>query len=386
MKKYLTLIAAATLMAACSNEADQTEQQAEGQPIAVAVAEGGLTRATGEVSIPRQIADNGFGLFGCYTGQLTYENTSVSSDFMYNQKVNSPDKGETWEYYPLKYWPNSTNPGSDEYNEYISFFAYAPYEASPRDDGRCIFGMSNKYEKGDPWVNYRLAEDPWDDANPQVDLMYGVRYKSAGPNGSDLLFTDQKKPVINETMKFYFQHALACIGDKITIRLSDELYNLVKGEEYTDYASIIATGLTIDYTNLTTKARLNLNSPSGPNWKEIISGEITCDRQLKIKDLLKTLTNEPLTLSEGQGLFYIPMQVKGTDAPYANITLSYAILNNAGSVYEGTTSTRIDLDLNLEGQKEGIALILGKDLDLLHLTYPVTGEDATEPSYSRQWK
>jgi hypothetical protein len=225
MKKYLTLIAAATLMAACSNEADQTEQQAEGQPIAVAVAEGGLTRATGEVSIPRQIADNGFGLFGCYTGQLTYENTSVSPDFMYNQKVNSPDKGETWEYYPLKYWPNSTNPGSDEYNEYISFFAYAPYEASPRDDGRCIFGMSNKYEKGDPWVNYRLAEDPWDDANPQVDLMYGVRYKSAGPNGSDLLFTDQKKPVINETMKFYFQHALACIGDKITIRLSDELYN-----------------------------------------------------------------------------------------------------------------------------------------------------------------
>ena len=391
MKKYLTLIAAATLMAACSNETEVPADNQPGQAIAVTVDQECLTRATGEISTPSKLAQTGFGLFGCYTGRQTYENTSVSADFMYNQKVTSDDEGVNWVYNPLKYWPNSTDVQTGEkYTEYVSFFAYAPYEATPKDDGRCIFGMSDKYEMGDPWVNYRLSEDPWGETNPQVDLMYGIKYKRVrGHELGDDLFYDQTKPDINDKMKFYFEHALSCIGDKITIQLSKELDEYIHGDETSatgKYADIIVSDINIEYENLTTKARLVLNSPSGPNWKEIISGELTTTRTLKLSPMAE-LTAEPKEVSTGQGLFYIPLLVKGCEPAKAVITVSYTVRNNNGTMYSGKTSTSFFLSMLTDGEKEGIALILGKDLDLLHLTYPIDGtKRATEPSYSRELK
>lgn len=369
-------------MTACSNEADQTEEQAQSQPISVTVDEGSFTRATGEISTAGKLSEKGFGLFGLYTGKLTYENTSVTSDFMYNQKVTGTGNatgGYDWTYAPVKYWPNTTSLETGAYNEYITFFAYAPYEATPKDDGRCIIGMSDRYDKGDPWVNYRMAENPWSEENPQVDLMYAIKNSNVG---YDDLFYDQTKPFFNEKLSLNFRHALECIGDKITIRQSDELYNYING-----YATITINSVKIVYKNLTTKARLVLNSPSGPNWKEIISGELTTERTLDISPLDQIITNEAYTLSEGKGLFYIPMQVRGMEAPSAEVTVEYMVKNNNGTMYFGSTSTNFDLDLSMEGYKQGIELVLGKDLDLLHLTYPIDGtKRATEPSYSRELK
>lgn len=382
MNKYLTLIAAAALMAACSNEADQTEEQAVGQPIAVTVDEGSLTRATGEISTASKLAEKGFGLFGLYTGKLTYENTSVSSDFMYNQKVigsANATGGFDWTYSPVKYWPNSTDPETGlNYTEYVTFFAYAPYEATPKEDGRCIIGMSDKYDMGDPWINYRLAENPWSDTNPQVDLMYAIKTPNVG---YDNLFVNQTKPLFDSKLSFRFKHALACIGDEITIQMDQDLAAYIDG-----YATITITGLSITYKNLTTKARLVLNSPSGPNWKEIISGELTTSRTLNINSTY-VLSTEPQTISQGQGLFYIPLQIKGTDDPAAEITVNYEVKDVGGNIHIGSATTSFPLDLGLEGEKTGISLVINKDFDLLHLTYPLdNNSSATEPSYSRQWK
>ena len=399
MKKYLTLIAAATLMAACSNEADQTEKQAEGLPIAVTVDEGSFTRAPGEVWKASQLAEKGFGLFASYTGQMLYENTSVSPDFMYNQKVvgepGGDSDGYSWVYNPVKYWPNPLSPeDNNTYDQYVTFFAYAPYEENPVDDGKhTIIAMSDRYDMGDPWINFRLPTDPWGEGG-QTDLMYGVKHIKYNSEGgiADDLFYNETRPTYYSRLNFFFRHALACIGDKITIRLSDELDEYIHGNAasttgYAEYADIIFRGLTINYENLTTKARLVLNSPSGPNWKEIISGELTTSRSIHFSPFEQELSAEPFVISEGQGLFYIPMKVKGTDYPYADISITYTVVNNNGTTYNGTASTRLYLDLNLEGEKEGIALILGKDLDLLHLTYPIDGtKRATEPSYSRELK
>ena len=388
MKKYLSLVAGAMLMTACGNEAETPDgNQASGQEIAVTVDEGSLTRALGEIESPSALAETGFGLFGCYTERLTYENTSVSPDFMYNQKVTSIDNGANWAYNPLKYWPNSTDYETGTiFNEYVTFFAYAPYEENPKDDGRCIFGMSGKYDKGDPWVNYRLAADPWSESSvyQQVDLLYGVNKDDGMP------FYDQTKPVFNDKLEISFKHALACIGDKVTITLKDDF-----SEYVSSYASIIVEKVEIVYNELTTKARLNLNSPSGPNWKELISGELTTSRTLVLDfadapiDLMAEGQTLPYTLSEHQGLFYIPLLVKGCDAPYADVTVYYKVKPKnsiSGAEYYGKVSNRFDLDLNLEGKKQGIELILTKDLDLLHLTYDITTDQANEPSYSRQWK
>ena len=70
-------------------------------------------------------------------------------------------------------------------------------------------------------------------------------------------------------------------------------------------------------------------------------------------------------ISEGDGLFYIPLQVKGTEAACADVTISYTIYDGS-ETRNGTATTRFLLDMNLEATKQGIALQLTKDLDLLH--------------------
>ena len=384
MKKYLTLFAAALMVTACQNDDTTAEEHQPGDAISIGVDEDGLTRAPGEVNTASKLAEKGFGIFASYTGKLKYENTTVSPDFMYNQKVIGESNGSTynWEYYPVKYWPNTTDQDNAANNEYLTFFAYAPYEADPKDDGRALIDLSKKYDLGDPWINFRLPADPWGEGG-QVDLMYGVKVGGLTDTGwDDELFIDQQKSSYgtNDKLRFIFRHALACVGDEITIKLGSDMSEYING-----YASIMIDKLTINYKNLTTKGRLVLNSPSGPNWKEIISGELTTTRTL-VKNLNTPLqlTTAAQELSSGEGLFYIPMQLKGTDAPVAEVTIDYTITNNANTLYEGQATTTFTLSTTLEGQKQGSALQITKDLDLLHLTYDITDEPATEPSYSRE--
>jgi hypothetical protein len=199
----------------------------------------------------------------------------------------------------------------------------------------------------------------------------------------DDLFIDQQKMMygLTDKLSFQFRHALACIGDKITIQLTPEMADYIDG-----YATITIKDLTITYKNLTTKGRLVLNSPSGPNWKEIISGELTTDRSFSMTytttDPVTTDPDNPYAIT-GKGLFYIPMQVKGTDAPYGEAVIHYTVKNNANSEYSGYAKTTFELKTDLEGKKQGIALQITKDLNLLHLVYELGDNTATEPSYSR---
>ena len=365
------MTAATALLAACSNDADNEGYEPSNMAIAFeANEEGSATRAIGMID-NNVLKTKGFGVFGSYTGRLTYENTTVSPDFMYNQQVVGAN--DAWTYSPVKYWPNSSA-------DYVSFFAYAPYEASPRDDGqRCIIDMSKRYDLGDPWINYRIAEDPWSTSNPQVDLLYGQHEMS----NSYTSWLDQQKPADPRNYKvlFTFRHALACIGDEITIKCSPELASLIDG-----YATITIKRVTINYKNLTTKARLVLRCIGSANWKEIISGELTSTRtynkDVNIEFTSTNFTTEQ-TISTGDGLLYIPLRIAGTDAAQAEVTITYTVTNNAGNSYTGTGTTTFDLDMNLEGQKQGIALQLTKNLDLQHLVYTI-GRGAIGPSYSRK--
>jgi hypothetical protein len=376
MKRYLILMTAATLVAACSNDVDEVESGNVPWNNAIAFDANTddelTTRASGEINDNTTLQNNSFGVFGSYTGRLTYENTTVSPDFMYNQEVKY--ENGSWTYRPVKYWPNNST-------DYVSFFAYAPYEATPQDDGRCIIDMSKLYDLGDPWINYRIAEDPWTN---QVDLLYGQH----GDNNNYTPWLDQQKPddPVNYKLTFTFRHALACIGDEITIKCSDALANLIAGY----VTSIKITNVTINYKNLTTKARLVLNSIGSANWKEIVSGELTTTRTY-----IKDLSNNPITfdsnntfttaqtISENEGLLYIPLHIAGTDAAQAEVTITYTVSNNENNSYSGTGSTTFDLNMSMEGQKQGIALQLTENFDLQHLVYTI-GSGATGPSYSRK--
>jgi len=376
MKRYLILMTATTLMAACSNDANEVESGYMQSKDAIAFdasTDNGQTRASGKID-DAALQTKGFGVFGFYTGRLTYENTTVSPDFMYNQQVIFNNTRNAWEYSPVKYWPNDSR-------DYVSFFAYAPYEATPQDDGRCIIDMSKRYDLGDPWLNYRIASDPWSTTNPQVDLLYGQHELDYNTQYTSWL--DQQKPEnpVDSKLKLTFCHALSCIGDEITIKCSQDLASLIAG-----YAEFKISQITINYKNLTTKGRLVLHCIGSANWKEIISGELTTTRTYN-KNVDITLTSSNFTteqtISEGDGLFYIPLRVAGTVAPMAEVTISYTVTNNENKSYSGTATTSFELDMNMEGKKQGIALQLTKNLDLQHLVYTI-GTDATEPSYVRQ--
>lgn len=427
MKKYLTLIAGALMIAACSNdEATTNEVPNPNGAIAFTAATENLTsvmtRAEWEIGEDEDLKDKGFGVFGFYTGKVDYENMTVTPDFMWNQKVvgtgTAPDIN--WTYNPVKYWPN-------EEEDKISFFAYAPYQAvepnhpeAVTDKDQCIFGMSRNVDKGDAWVSYRIAEHPWGtdllatELEPkQIDLLYGIKYTKVGTDPAtyeawlDQSHQDYK---VDEKLKFTFEHALACVGDKVTLKLSDGLKALLN-----NYSTIRIDKLTMSYVNFTNKARLVLN-PSfttdgvEPNWKEIISGELTTDRSLEATnypqtnsaDALSSITfdyastaEEPKTISEKQGLLYIPMQIRGTEDATVTATLDYTIIITAtGQELPGTVSSTFKLKeaaggkamtTEFAGKKLGIALTLTDKLDLLHQVYTLGGT-ATEPSYSRLTK
>ena len=434
MKKFLTIIAAVLLSVSCSTDEEKGSvgYQPSGDPIRFEATTGGaFTRAVnGEIGDDTSLRGltfashpsggaglRGFGVFAAYTGPLKYENTTVSADFMYNQQVCYNNTAAVWEYNPVKYWPNETN-------DYVSFFAYAPYEPSPNDDGRCIIDISKNTDLGDPWVNYRLSKDPWGtDGNaatePQVDLMYAFQRTGTDEPYGAAKWYDQTKNAgtkidYDDRLKFTFNHALGCFAQEVTLQLNDDLRTKLNG-----YATITINSFNITYNNLTNKARLILNpeisgSNAYANWKEIISGELTVSRttgditkyptsdganylngdnttEALSFDLTKTATADPAKkISEDRGLLYIPIIIAGQPKPTVTVTLNYTITNNASTPtsYDGSASKVIDLtDYHQEtyqGKKIGLALTLTKDLDLAHLVYTLDSTPATEPSYIRK--
>lgn len=455
MKKYLTLLAGAMFLTACYNDADDIASKDGYQPSTDAIAfefnedgvENSVTRASGAIFNDDELKA-GIGVFAAYTGKLKYENTTVKSDFMWNQKVTgtgtAPDI--TWSYNPVKYWPNALA----DTPEFLSFFAYAPYKAKEDlvDDGLGgIIDISANNSTGDPWVNFRIAKYPWPEwnysdpdetnwavAHPanQIDLLYGTKYTPAAGSNPEKWesWTNVSKfktdgtintgvAGLEDKVKFTMKHALASIGNEITIKTSTELNSLISS-----YSEIEVYGIKIEYNNLTTKGRLILNSNDGTvQWKEIISGELTTTRtylnMFKNADVMKfdgsstdakhihylnavaDYASNPAPVAEsieGDGLFYIPMQIAGTPKATVTVTLYYRVHILGANVYkplmsEAPAEATATFDLvkaptqieTMAGKKQGLALTLGKDYDLMHLVYTLGGT-ATEPSYSRLTK
>lgn len=358
MKQYLTLLTGTLLlvMTGCSKE---TGPSGTGEsPISFDMASTGVeTRALNEISTDADLRNESIGVFASYTGKFTYENTTVSPDFMYNQEVKYT-ANNVWEYDPVKYWPNNEE-------DHVSFFAYAPYEASPREGSSTgIIDMSRKVDYGDPWINFRLPED----VTRQVDLLFGQRYipaSGATPARFESWLDQQKYNWGDNALKFTFKHALACIGETITIRMSDALYAQMHNS-----VDITFNSVTIVFRNLTTKARLVLRSSGDPNWKEIISGELTCSRTydsgtLSGKSFSKDAASnpDPLTLDSGHGVFYIPLQVSGTQSPSMDISIHYTV-DNGIAPFTDTAVAQVVFTPQEAGTKQGIVLTLTSGFNL----------------------
>lgn len=283
MKRCAIAVLLTLFAGVACNEIERPEEKMVPISFSAAVSDGIATRATGMIGDDASLQAGGFGVFGCYTGLHNYSESDANSSFMYNQKLEWVSGDAHWEYNPVKYWPG-------EEGHKVSFFAYAPY--SECNGTGCIPSCVRYQETADPWVMYRIAEDP----AQQVDLLYATP------------LLDQTKMAVNERLEFTFKHALACVGDNVTISTS-------------------ATGVTlkevsIDYT-LTAKGRLVLWNRGSANWTPIQSEDVVTVRSVS----LLTGGHEPLPKTfSGQGLFCIPAEAAGYPQK-ATIHVTYVVNN-----------------------------------------------------------
>lgn len=173
-----------------------------------------------------QAENVGFGVFAYYTDEAKYSD-AATPNFMYNQQVTYGTEG--WTYAPVKYWPN-------EKNDYISFFAYAPY-------GDYSLNTAN------PVINFTVAEDVTD----QIDLVAADAVK------------DAQKQNVNDKVKFTFNHVLSRVGFKVEAVMNqvNNQDNAAKDETPAKYPIEDGTVISVQeveiYGNFNTKGDLNLN-------------------------------------------------------------------------------------------------------------------------------
>lgn len=286
------------------------------------------TKAANEIGGDAALQAGGFGVFACYTGLHKYAESDANNSFMYNQRLQW--SSGHWTYDPVKYWPNGEGEAAavtGENPHYVSFFAYAPYSDG---SNACIPSYILEQEKGDPWILYRLSEDP---AN-QVDLLY------AAP------LLDQTKPQIGEKLEFTFKHALACVGDTVRVR------NSISGTGF----EVRLKEVRVDYT-LTAKARMVLWNRGAANWSVVQSEDVVTTRSVT----LLSGGNASLPASfEGNGVFCIPAEASGYPQK-ATIHVTYLVDYSDPSIptVERSASTELLLKgLLQEGKKTDIIVNL----------------------------
>lgn len=340
---YIHILTFSLLLTACSSE-DTKSAADSGVAISFSTTMPTATRAANAINNNTHLKNaGGFGVFGCYTGLHRYSDSNVRPDFMYNEHVTSIDDGSTWTYSPLKYWPNGegeTSSGSviGENPHYVSFMAYAPYSDNYTGaSGYCIPSFSLQGEIGNPWLTYRIHND----VSQQVDLLY-ARHSDEHP------ILDQTKPLAtNSKVLFDFKHALACVGDKITIICSEGIKNQVNSRVVgsVTQARVVIKSFKIEYT-LTSKARLVLWNQGEPNWQAIFSEAPTCERTVtlvpnatdtKLVVYTSGSTGDPYTIT-GKGVFYIPKDLQGYPQS-AKVSITYCISTYNGSWTDDSDNT-----------------------------------------------
>lgn len=180
----------------------------------------------------------GIGVFGYFTDNEKWADSKTDAipDFMYNQLVSwgiqridniSTNDGEKpvpvygWIYSPVKYWPNSSDNGK---NRYISFFAYAPWQADPTEAPTYgVIEIPNGTDKS-PHLKYRMGP-----VGNMTDLLYADAVTDATRNGYGLIeIKGEKNTYQNVPLKFH--HALACVEIYIQ-RIYDEPHYSGKAPE-----------------------------------------------------------------------------------------------------------------------------------------------------------
>ena len=325
---FAIVILLAVLLSSCSSDASQEGAVRQGSAIAFGLSDDATRTAQGTTDLAA-LRTQGFGVFACHTGLHPYISTSTTPNLMYNQLVGYDDVNGVWTYSPLVYWPN----GDDGADEYVTFFAYGPHSSAASG---CIVDMSRIDEVGDPWLLYQLGGTESDWQTSQVDLVYDFR-------------RDQVRSGVSTRVNFSFKHALASIGDRITISCDESVEERLKGVYDGSTVTLTVTGVTVDY-QLTRKGRLILNNSTQPNWQAVDSEDSKVHRLLTFTPNLvmaqatsaTEATSATFDSGTDHGIFYIPQET-GSSPQQATVTIDYTVTSGAEVVDEGSASATVPL-------------------------------------------
>lgn len=199
-KKHYLLFFLPLLLWSCG-AADSGVETPDGEPVPVRfstyIAQDAASRADGNAPLSNitdiaSLRAAGFGVFGYYDDNKTYDSSADTPNFMYNQQVTWGT--DRWTYSPLKYWPNETGSESDGRTDRLSFFAYAPYLKS---DTRLNFSANDA--KGDPTVTYTTPND----LGQCLDVLYATKPDGTSP------YTDLTKQNVGQNVTFSFHHTMS---------------------------------------------------------------------------------------------------------------------------------------------------------------------------------
>ncbi len=243
---------AAVSMSSCSQEEElvTADNQLSDNAIAFGTYIGKNPASRGSVinTDALQKSENGFGVMAYYTKTDNYSQ-SATPNFMYNQQVTYSTETSAWTYSPVKYWPNNAN-------EKISFFAYAPYTATPTTATSGITALSANDAAGDPTLKFVLPENVSD----LIDLLY------ADTKVEDGAIIDVTKPESSATqVKLNFKHALSRVNFqwKVVVDGSDDI-------TLDDNTTVTINEIKFSAMKFGTAGTLNLNSGA---WSEVTYSE-----------------------------------------------------------------------------------------------------------------
>lgn len=224
MKKSILISAlalAAVATTSCSNEETKAiEPQSNAIEFGTYLGRDAISR--GAVADISTVQTNGFGVFGYYTGNSNYAN-STAANFMFNQKVSY--LSSAWSYSPVKYWPNNNG-------DKVTFLAYSP----TTDDSHIELpsGFDNTSTK-DAEIKFTVDGT----VGNQVDFLVADKQQNL------------TKQATTGTVKFNFKHALSRIGFTVEAMV-DKVNDDATGD--TDDSSVasdaIADGTTITIESL----------------------------------------------------------------------------------------------------------------------------------------
>lgn len=346
--KNLMMVLTALAMAGCSqNEVTDINPDAH-RAIGFDVYTGVQTRGAETDLTALKVSDAGFGFLAYKTeGDWSTKNANATPDFLYNEHGTWKDGVPTgsWEYTNIRFWPTNTT-------DKISFFAYAPYEASPTDGSNKGITLSAQTAKGAPTLDFALTTgNKWKD---MVDLVTDNRSN----------IQDQTAESNSGTVSFKFSHVLTKVAD-IKVKPDQSLGNDIK---------IYVTNLKLvpGSSILQDKAKYQF---SDGNWVAATSGASYFTTEQDLSDFLNKTdksdwgyTTKSVDVSNSvaatslfptnEALYFIPVNNGNgtTNASDLKLKIKYDIVTKvSGTNTNVTSTTEKEVDLPKNTFKKGMA-------------------------------